>query len=122
MALKVLLRYPLYRLLFRSVLHQIDGIALLDVIVIKMLCVYLPALSPQYRAVPEGGMAVKGYFIPIGMWISTSLYCLHQHASAYLDVDKWKPERWMIVWNAKAKQSVDSASVGEEVQEDDPRW
>lgn len=121
MALKVPLRYPLHGLLSRSVLHQIDGIALLDAIVMETLRVHSPAPGPQYRAVPEGGVAVKGYFIPAGVWISTSPYCLHRHASAYPDADKWKPERWMTARNAKAEQSVDSASVGEEAQEDDPR-
>ena len=63
-ALKVPLRYPLHGLLSRSVLHQIDGIALLDAIIMETLRVHSPAPNPQYRAVPEGGVAVKGYFIP----------------------------------------------------------
>jgi hypothetical protein len=114
-------RYPLHWLLSKSVLHQIDGIALLDAIVMETLRVHSPAPGPQYRAVPEGGVVVDGYFIPAGVWISTSPYCLHRHPGAYPDVDEWKPERWMTGRNAKAEQSVDSAPVGEEAQEYDPR-
>lgn len=110
-------RYPLHGLLSKSVLHQIDGIALLDAIVMETLRVYSPAPGPQYRAVPEGGVVIDGYFLPAGVWISTSPYCLHRHAGAYPDVDEWRPERWMMGRNAKAEQSR------EEVQEDDlRRW
>jgi len=121
MALTVPLRYPLHGLLSKSVLHQIYGIALLDAIIMETLRVHSSAPGPQYRAVPEGGVVIDGYFIPAGVWISTSPYCLHRHAGAYPDADEWKPERWMTGQNAKADQSVDSAPAEEETQEDDPR-
>ena len=121
MAVTVSLRYSFHGLLSKSVLHQIDGIALLDAIVMETLRVHLPVPGPQYRTVPESGVVVDGYFIPAGVWISTSPYCLHRHANAYSDADEWKPERWMTARKAKAEQSVDSTPVGEEEQEDDPR-
>jgi cytochrome P450 len=114
-------RYPLLGLLSKPVLHSIDSIALLDAVVMETLRVHSSAPGPQYRAVPEGGVIVDGYFIPAGVWISTSPYCLHRHAGAYPDADEWKPERWMTARNTEAEQSVDSAPGGEEAQEDDPR-
>jgi cytochrome P450 len=116
MALPAPWRYPLHGLLSNSVLRQIDGIALLDAIIMETLRLNPSAPGPQYRAVPEAGVIVDGYFIPARVSISTSPYCLHRHAGAYPDADEWKPERWMTGRNAKAEQSVDSAPV-----EDGPR-
>ena len=79
------------------------------------------APGPKYRAVPEGGVVVQGYFIPARVWISTSPYCLHQHAGAFPEADEWKPERWMTARSDKAKQSEDKSTVGGEAQEEDPR-
>lgn len=113
--------YSFHGLLSKPVLHQIDGIALLDAVVMETLRVHSSAPGPQYRAVPEGGMVIDGHFIPAGVSISTSPYCLHRHAGAYPDADEWKLERWMTGRNAKDEQYLDATDGGEEAQEDDPR-
>jgi Cytochrome P450 len=117
-ALAVSLGYPLHVPLSNSVMRQIDGIALLDAIVMETLRLHSSAPGPQYRAVPEGGVIIDGYFIPGGVSISTSPYCLHRHASTYPDAEEWKPERWMVSRNTKAKHPVEIDSVQSDLQ----RW
>jgi hypothetical protein len=107
--LTVLLGYPFRSSLPNSVLRQIDGIALLDAIVMETLRLHTTAPGPQYRAVPEGGVAIDGYFIPAGVSISTSPYCLHQDPGAFPEPDEWKPERWMEGRHAKTEHFANGA-------------
>jgi cytochrome P450 len=95
MTLTEQLAYPLHGPLSNVMLRQIDNIALLEAIVLETLRVHPSAPGPQYRAVPEGGVVIDSYFIPAGVSISTSPYCLHRHAGAYPEAEEWKPERWM---------------------------
>jgi len=85
-------QYPSDGVLSPLTVRQIDGIALLDAIVMETLRVHSSAPGPQFRTVPDGGALVDGYFIPGGTSISASIYCLHQQ---FPDPDAWRPERWM---------------------------
>ncbi|PVI00794.1 cytochrome P450 [Periconia macrospinosa] len=121
MALPVAPRYPSPGLESKSVLQQIDKVGLLDATVMETLRVHPSAPGPQPRSVPEGGVVIDGYFIPAGVFISTSPYFLHQNRAAYPDPDKWQSERWMKGQNTKAEHSVNDISMGQEMEEDDPR-
>lgn len=123
LALNQPLRYPLQVNLTKSALHAIDGLALLDAIVMETLRLHSSAPGPQYRLVPAGGTVMDGYFIPAGTWVSTSPYCLHQNTSAYLDPDTWRPERWMKDRSSNGAQldMVAEESSEDKLAQDDPR-
>ncbi len=125
LALKQPPRYPLAEDLSKPALLAIDGLALLDAIVMETLRLHASAPGPQYRLVPPGGTVMDGYFIPAGTWVSTSPYCLHQDTSAYLDPDVWQPERWMKE-RSRNDEHLDMATEEasqEKLAHDDPaRW
>jgi hypothetical protein len=111
------LKYPpSQEILSTSTLRQLDSLALLDGIVMETLRVHASAPGPQRRLVPEGGAVVEGYFIPAGVTIHSSPYCLHRHEGAYPDANVWRPERWMEIRGAK-----NSGGWGKGKAEDDPR-
>jgi hypothetical protein len=113
------LKYPpSQEALLTSTLRQLDSLALLDAIVMETLRVHAPGPGPQRRLVPEGGVVVEGYFIPAGVTIHSSPYCLHRYEGAYPDANVWRPERWMEIRGSK-----DSGEWGKSKAEDDlRRW
>ena len=107
---------PSQEALSTSTLRQLDSLALLDGIVMETLRVHAPEPGPQRRLVPEGGAVVEGYFIPAGVTIHSSPYCLHRYEGVYPDANVWRPERWMEIRGNK-----DSGEWGKGKAEDDPR-
>lgn len=78
-----------------SALRDLDSLPLLDAVVTETMRMHTISPGPQRRAVPAGGTVVDGFFIPAGVEISTSSYCLHRNEKVYPAADSWKPERWM---------------------------
>ena len=111
------LKYPpSQEALSTSTLRQLDSLTLLDGIVMETLRVHAPGPGPQRRLVPEGGAVVEGYFIPAGVTIHSSPYCLHRYEGVYPDANAWRPERWMEIRGNK-----DGGEWGKGKAEDDPR-
>jgi hypothetical protein len=107
-----------------SILRDVDGLPLLDVILTETLRLYVPAANlPRY--VPKGGVTIEGYFVPAGTSIGSSAYCLHRNPTVFPDAETWSPERWMNSKRALAEQNSDLEKARDEKKEkedDSRRW
>ena len=126
MTLEMPLSYPPCKNIFStSVLRQLDGFPLLDAVLTETLRLHSPIPGPLPRLVPKGGTVIEGYFIPAGVNINSSAYCLHRSQVAYPEANLWKPERWMEIRNAASGQEFQNGGDGGELEksrrEDDPR-
>jgi hypothetical protein len=117
MKLTPTLKYPpRQEALSTSTLQQLDGLALIDSIVMETLRVHTPAPSPQRRLVPEGGAVVEGYVILTGVTIHSSPNCSHWYEGAYPDANTWRPKGWM-----ETRRNEDSGELSKDKAVDDPR-
>ena len=123
MTLEIPLSYPPCKnMLSTSTLRQLDSLPLLDAVLTETLRLHAPFPSPEPRVVPRGGVVIEGYFIPAGVTISSSAYCLHRNEVAYPEANVWKPERWLKIRNAAAGQEPRNGGELEKGRrEDDPR-
>jgi len=125
MTLETPLSYPPRKgILSTSVFRQLDGFPLLDAVLTETLRVHVPSI-PLHRRVPQGGAVIEGYFIPAGVTINTTAYCLHRNEIAYPEPNEWKPERWLEIREAAVGQGHRDDEDGGELEkgksEDDPR-
>jgi hypothetical protein len=95
-----------------TIIRAIDGLPLLDAIIIETLRLFTAAPGRQRRIVPPGGVVVDGYFIPGGVEISSSAYCIHRHPGAFPDADVWRPERWMTNGQAGYGEKAEDLETG----------
>jgi hypothetical protein len=109
------LTYPLqhqHQLLSTSVLRKLDSLPLLDAIITETLRLYSVGPGPLRRYVPKGGTVIDGYFIPAGVTISSTPYCINRSKDAYPEAELWKPERWMGTADSTNEQSTDTGVGG----------
>jgi hypothetical protein len=108
-----------------SILRQLDALPLLDAVLTETLRLHAPIPGPQHRRVPQGGVMIEGYFIPAGVNINTSAYCMHRNEVAYPEPNVWKPERWLEIRDAAVGQvprrDEESGELEKSKREDDPR-
>jgi len=74
---------------------MLDGLPLLDAVVMETLRLRNPILTPSRRVVPRSGAVIEGFFIPAGTVVSSSPYTLNRNPDAFPDPEEWKPQRWI---------------------------
>ena len=80
--------------------RAIDGLLLLDAILLETLRLHAPVAGSQLRVTPSSNpqspTSVYGYpNIPPGIRVSAQAYSLHRNPEVFPDPEKWKPQRWL---------------------------
>jgi cytochrome P450 len=87
-----------------STLRKLDGLPLLNAVVMETLRLRSPFPIPFRRVVPEGGALIDGCFIPAGVVVGSSSYSLHMNPVAYPEPTKWNPKRWLDISDVATEQ------------------
>ncbi|OAA53347.1 cytochrome P450 monooxygenase [Cordyceps fumosorosea ARSEF 2679] len=75
--------------------RKLDGLALLNAIVMETLRLHAPIPGPQPRRTPDQGCHMEGYFIPGGVRIASLAHTLHLNETVFSNPASWDPERWL---------------------------
>ncbi|OCT52351.1 hypothetical protein CLCR_08447 [Cladophialophora carrionii] len=73
----------------------VDGLPLLDAILMETLRLWVAVPGRQPRVTPETGCTIAGYDIPPGVVIQCYAYALHRNPEVFPEPEVWKPERWL---------------------------
>jgi len=107
-----------------ATLHKLDGLALLNAVILETLRVRNPILLPARRVVPPGGTVIDGFYIPAGTTVSMSSYVLHMNADVFPEPEKWIPQRWIGLPDRSAPEQGaggDDQGEAEKWVDNDPR-
>ncbi|KAM0668554.1 hypothetical protein ACQRIU_002116 [Beauveria bassiana] len=74
---------------------RLDGLPLLNAIVMETLRLHAPIPGPQPRETPYPGCHVEGYFIPGGVRIASLAHTLHLNEGVFTKPETWDPNRWL---------------------------
>jgi len=79
---------------------DLDGLPLLEAIILESLRLHPAVPGPQPRVTPSGisgkPVSLSGYGdIPSDVRVSAQAYSLHRNADVFPDPEAWKPERWL---------------------------
>jgi len=89
--------------------RAIDGLPLLQAIVMETLRLHAAIPGPQPRITPSTPTTLAGYTdIPPHTRVSALPYSLHRNGAVFPEPDAWKPERWL--------------DAGKEEKEEMMRW
>ncbi|KAH7371523.1 cytochrome P450 [Pyrenochaeta sp. MPI-SDFR-AT-0127] len=76
--------------------QSLDALPLLDAIIQETLRLYPASQAPQFRITPPGGCTLeKRFYVPGGVQISTTVFCMHHNEDVFPNASSWEPERWM---------------------------
>ena len=87
-----------------SDLKALDGLPLLEAVLVETLRLYTPTPGPMHRVTPPGGTTIDGIYIPGGVAISAALSVLHSNPRVFPEPLEWKPERWLVSYPAKVEE------------------
>lgn len=74
---------------------KLEQNALLDAIIKESLRLYTPIPGTQRRLAPIGGGIVENTLLPGGINVGSQAWTLHRNASAFVDPEVFRPERWL---------------------------
>lgn len=72
----------------------IDGLSLLDAVVMETLRLHAPVPGAQPREVPSATVLAEKYLVPANTRISAQAYSLHRNHEVFPDAESWLPDRW----------------------------
>ncbi|KUI71294.1 Pisatin demethylase [Cytospora mali] len=76
--------------------EEVQSLPYLDACVQEALRLHPPFCLPLERVVPDGGMTIKGRFLPPGTCVGVHPYVVNRHGPTFgADADMWRPERWL---------------------------
>jgi len=105
----------------KSTLQKLDGLPLLDAVMMESLRLRNPIRMPAFRTVPQGGAVIDGFFLPGGTVVSASTYALHMNPDAFPEPHKWVPERWFNLSDEKIPGASDDGEAEKGRDTNDPR-
>jgi cytochrome P450 len=105
----------------KSTLQKLDGLPLLDAVIMESLRLRNPIRMPAFRTVPQGGAVINGFFLPGGTVVSASTYALHMNPEAFPEPHKWVPERWLNLPDEKVPGASDGGEAEKGRDTKDPR-
>ena len=74
---------------------DIDGLCLLDAVIMETLRVFPPMAGPQPRVTPPNATIGPYSGLPAGVRVSSQPHSLHHNSTVFPAPQCWKPERWM---------------------------
>ncbi|KAJ4156130.1 hypothetical protein LMH87_001343 [Akanthomyces muscarius] len=75
--------------------RKLDGLPLLNAIVMETLRLHAPIPGPQPRQTPYPGSHIEGHFIPGGVRIASLAHTLHLNEAVFSKAAIWNPNRWL---------------------------
>ncbi|XWW96239.1 hypothetical protein V2A60_004212 [Cordyceps javanica] len=75
--------------------RKLDGLPLLNAIVMETLRLHAPIPGPQPRHTPYPGCYIEGHFIPGGVRIASLAHTLHLNETVFRRSGTWDPNRWL---------------------------
>ncbi|ROW06282.1 hypothetical protein VPNG_08055 [Cytospora leucostoma] len=76
--------------------EEVQHLPYLDACVQEALRLHPPFCLPLERVVPDGGMTMKGQYLPAGTCVGVHPYVVNRHVPTFGDdADVWRPERWL---------------------------
>lgn len=75
--------------------RKLDGLPLLNAIVMETLRLHAPIPGPQPRQTPYPGSHIEGHFIPGGVRIASLAHTLHLNEAVFSKAAIWDPNRWL---------------------------
>jgi cytochrome P450 len=103
-----------------STLRKLDGLPLLNAVIMETMRLRSPFPIPFRRVVPEGGALIDGCFIPAGVVVGSSSYSLHMNPVAYPEPTKWNPKRWLDIGDVATDYG--EGEKGKASSNDPRRW
>ncbi|KAI1500884.1 cytochrome P450 3A12 [Biscogniauxia marginata] len=74
---------------------QLDGLPILNAIVLETVRRYAPAGGPEPRVTPAPSCFIGPYEVPAGIRVSASAFNLHRDEKAFPDPERWDHRRWL---------------------------
>ncbi|OAQ97293.1 hypothetical protein LLEC1_00062 [Akanthomyces lecanii] len=75
--------------------RKLDGLPLLNAIVMETLRLHAPIPGPQPRQTPYPGSHIEGHYIPGGVRVASLAHTLHLNEKVFDKAATWDPNRWL---------------------------